>query len=157
MSLAFAARKALEEGDLGVATEDSNVFMKDLGVLRSPTSQVVSVEKENLTPKNRTERERVPGQMAAELMDYFVSTLNDTNMMNPIRDGIPQCRNHPFDPPRKVGCIHSCAKKLPDLTLPVVREYSLGDVFEWVKALVGEAVRDGETQRGWRGPADLTR
>ena len=51
-------------------------------------------EEEGLTPLTRSERERVPERMAAELMDYFMGTINDMTTLNPVRDGIPQCFNH---------------------------------------------------------------
>lgn len=113
-------------------------------------------EDEKRTPLTRAQRERVPEQMAAQLMEYFIETLNDLTMLNPIRDGIPQCRNHPFNPPHTVGCIHSCAKRDPELSLDVVRDYTLGDVFEWVKALVRKGVSDAERNHGWHRAPDAT-
>lgn len=117
---------------------------------------VLPGEEEKPVPLTRAQRERVPDMMAAQLMDYFIETINDLTMLNPVRDGIPQCVNHPFNPPRTVGCIHSCAKRDPNLSLDVVRDYTLGDVFEWVKALVRKGAADAERNQKWHAPTDLT-
>lgn len=109
------------------------------------------------TPLTRAQRERVPDQMAAELMDFFINTINDMSMLNPVRDGIPQCVNHPFNPALgKVGCIHSCAKRDENLSLDVVRDYTLGDVWNWVRALVRKGVGDAERNHGWHRTPDAT-
>jgi hypothetical protein len=158
--ISYRAQKALRGMDLGESVAP-DFFLKDLGRTRTvvgPGETETADTLEARTPLSRAQRERVPAQMAANLMDYYIENLNDDNMMNPIRDGIPQCRNHPFvQGTPKIGCIHSCAKKHPELTLPVVRDYTLGDVFTWVKALVLHAVKTTEIQKGWHRPADLTK
>lgn len=151
--ISFRAQKALRGMDF---VKDG---ITDLGVVKgsrdlNPT-QAPTLDK--ITPKTRAQREQVPAEMAARLMDYYMNTLNDDDKLNPIRDGIPQCRNHPFNSPRQIGCIHSCAKRDPNVVLPVVRDYTLGDVYAWVKALVYKSVRDQETRMGYRRPTDLTR
>lgn len=156
-SIRFRAEQALREGDLG---DDlgGGFRIKPLGQIEpTPDPNPEQAEPLERGPLTRAQRERVPAQMVMELVQYFMDTLNDMGQLNPIRDGIPQCRNHPFDPPRQVGCIHSCAKRNPDLVLPVVKHHTLGDVIAWVKELVNHAVKDTEIKQGWRKPADLTR
>lgn len=116
-------------------------------------------KKEPLVPLSRAARERVPERMVHNLMRHYIDTINDDTQLNPIRDGIPQCRNHPFEKGsrNKIGCIHSCAKKDANLVLPVVRDYTLGDVMTWVKALVLYSVNTQEARMGYRRPTDLTR
>lgn len=158
MELSFEAQKALRGMDLGDEVSPG-FFMKDLGKKTfEPDPNPLQVEnKTSRKPLSREQRERVPDKMAANLMDFFMRTLNDDTQINPIRDGIPQCKNHPFNPPKSIGCIHSCVRNNGDLALPVVRDYTLGDVYEWVKALIRLAVRDVEVDKGWTTPTDLTR
>lgn len=119
-------------------------------------TQLPDPEETKLTPKTRTQREETAGKLAAQLMDFFMENLNNASELNPIRDGIPQCANHQFKPPRQIGCIHSCAKRDPNLAMPVVRDYTLGDVFEWVKAIVMHAVASADKKKGWH-MTDLAR
>lgn len=135
---------------------DDKAIHFDLPWSKGAETQLPEPEETKLTPKTRGQRDQVAGAMAAQLMDMFAKQLNNLNELNPIRDGIPQCRNHPFKPPRQVGCIHSCAKRDPNLALPVVKDYTLGDVFEWVKAIVAEAVSTADAKKGWYRP-DLAR
>ena len=139
MDLSFKAHKAIREIDDNKLPDGS--------------------EHKPRSPLTREARERVPGQMAANLMDYYLETIADDTQLNPIRDGIPQCRNHPFKAGSMydVGCIHSCAKRDPNLALPVVKDYTLGDVYEWVKALVFYSVQKQEIKMGYKRPTDLTR
>jgi hypothetical protein len=148
----FRAKAAMEAGfdgdgilDLGrVAPEDSGPAVE-----AEPVGGIPAL--------GRVERERIPAKMAAELMDFFVETLNDMTMMNPIRDGIPECRNHRFLPKQgQYGCTQSCAKFHPELAMPVIRDYTLGDVYEWVKLIVNGAVRSGELLKGYTRPTTLT-
>lgn len=141
--------------DSGALFEDVKEYVES-GQNAKQTIHFGSPEETKLTPMTRTQREDVPGRMAAQLMDMFIETLNDLNTLNPVRDGIPQCRNHPFLPPRQVGCIHSCAKRDPNKVLPTVKDYTLGDVFEWVKAIVTHGVANADKKKGWYAP-DLAR
>lgn len=156
-SINFRVQEALRRGDFG---EDmgGGFRMKPLGSI-APTPDPNPEVAEPLEPRRpltRAQRERVPEMMVVQLMQHFMDTLNEPEL-NPIRDGIPQCRNHPFEQgTARIGCIHSCAKKHPELTLPVVRDYTLGDVMAWVKALVLQGVTQAEIKRGWRQPANLT-
>ena len=158
MELSFKAKRALRRSDYGEAQGDGT-FIKDLGREASFDDQPhLQTERLDVTaPMTRAERERLPGMLAARLMDYYIETLSDDGQMNPIRDGIPQCRIHPFDPPRSVGCIHSCAKASSEQSLPVAHDYTLLDVFHWVEALVLRGVEKQELHMGYRKPTDLTR
>ncbi len=118
--------------------------------LRGITSETPADTNETLVRKTRLERERVPEEMAANLMDWYMNNLNDDTQINPVRDGIPQCKAHPFNPPKSYGCIHSCSKTNPNIALPVAREANLGEVWEWVRALVNYSVGDAEIRRGFR-------
>jgi len=157
--LAFKAKKMLETGAVTPDDFANQGGVIDLGIAHAGPDMQETERAEpisTLTPLTRKQRERLPGELAARVMDHYIDHLNDDTMMNPIRDGIPQCRTHPFNPPVSVGCIHGCAGRDESVVLPVVRAYTLGDVFEWAKALVAKAVADGEIAKGWRRPTDLT-
>lgn len=151
MSFEFRAQKALKDGWDGEG-------VLDLGrIVPEETGPPVEAEQVGVPGLARVERERIPAKMAAELMDFFVETLNDMTMMNPIRDGIPECRNHPFDPKRGLpGCTASCAKFHPELAMPVRKDHTLGDAYEWVKHIVNSAVKSGELLKGYTRPTTLT-
>jgi len=158
--LLFKAQQMLSSGAVTPDTFEDSGGILDLGTaLPGPETQ--ETEQADLLdprkPLTREQRERLPGELAAKVMDHYIDHLNDDTMVNPIRDGIPQCRNHPYHPPLQIGCIHGCASRDENVVLPVVRDYTLGDVFNWAKALVAKAVQDGEVAKGWRRPTDLTK
>jgi hypothetical protein len=98
-----------------------------------PAVEAETVEpQETLHRKPLHEREKLVEELAARLMDYYIANLNNQTFLNPIRDGIPQCVKHPFKRGKSVGCVHSCRENI----LPVVRDYTLYDVFLWVKELL---------------------
>lgn len=145
-NLSFEVRKKLEAGDFGDEVEPG-FFMSDLGskaATPGPVMQAPGVA--GIKPKTRQERERYADGMAAQLMDYYMKpeTLNSFTVLNPIRDGIPQCKAHPFEAgsATNIGCIHGCGNKERDGAgnLPVARDGTLGDAWEWVRALVRKAV-----------------
>lgn len=140
--------EALKQGDLGEDLGDG-VFLKSLGtVTHTPKREKGEVETadpiERIRRKNLQQREELVGQMAAQLMDHYIEHLNDDFMLNPIRDGIPACASHPFPP----GCVHSCKENVTR-----IRDYTLGDVFTWVKALIAnnyeELLRRRPELKGW--------
>ena len=130
--------------------------MADLGREVAESGPAMEVEKvSTLVPKTRTERNRYASGMAAQLMDYYMepATLNDPNILNPIRDGIPQCMKHRFvsGSPVEIGCIYGCGSKERDGAgnLPVARDGTLGDAWEWVQALVQFAVSTQDKRLGY--------
>jgi hypothetical protein len=135
---------------------DEKAIHFDMPWSKGAETRLPDPEETKLIPKTRGQRDGVAGAMAAQLMDFFIANLGNINELNPIRDGIPQCKNHPFVPPKSVGCIHMCAKRDPNLSLPVVRDYTLGDVFNWVKEIVTLAVATADKKKGWYAP-DLAR
>ena len=162
-NMAFEVRRRLEAGDYGEDRGDG-FFMADLGREEvEPGPAVETAPLPGIQPKTRTERIRYAGEMAAQLMDYYMesSVLNDPHILNPIRDGIPQCRAHPFvsGDSSKIGCIHGCGSKERDFAgnLPVARDGTLGDAWEWVKALIQQAVLSHDKRLGYSaGGVDLT-
>lgn len=135
---------------------DEKAIHFDMPWSKNAETKLPDPEETKLTPKTRRQREDAAGALAAQLMDTFIGSLDDLHTLNPIRDGIPQCKNHPFVPPQQIGCIHSCAKRNPNLAMPVVRDYTLGDVFNWVKEIVTLAVATADKKKGWYAP-DLAR
>ncbi len=165
--LNFEVRKRLEAGDYGDEVGDG-FFMADLGRipegdgLIDPAFQAPKMDA--IKPKTRTERNRYADGMAAQLMDYYMkpATLNALDILNPIRDGIPQCKAHPFvsGDPTRFGCIYACGNRERDDggNLPVARDGTLGDAWEWVRALIQHAVITQDKRLGYSsGGPDLTR
>ena len=157
-SMQFRSRKKLAEGDLGEQVDDG-FYMADLGRIEPEVEPVekeapVSVEKLGrrvLSVKARTE---IAERMAAQLMDYYMSpeVLNNNNILNPIRDGIPQCLKHRFvaGDSNKIGCIYGCGHRERDMggNLPVAKDGTLGDAWTWVRALVVHAALAGDERLG---------
>lgn len=110
---------------------------------------------EGRTPLSRREREKIPERMAAQLMDYYMrpDVLNDATILNPLRDGIPQCTKHPFvsGDSKRIGCIYGCGPNERDAAgnLPVARDGTLEDVWQWVRALVVNAVLTQDKRLGY--------
>lgn len=162
-SISFEVQKRLETGDFGEEVEDG-FFMADIGTPNEDPGPVIEVAPvSSIIPKTRAERLKFAGGMAAELMDYYMrpDVLNDIHILNPIRDGIPQCSKHPFvsGDAKKFGCIHGCGNRERDAggNLPVARDGTLGDSWEWVRALVQLAVTRKDKRAGWATTPDLTR
>jgi len=156
-SLSFAARKKLLAGDFGEELAPG-FHMTDLGSSSSeesgPAIRTETVSK--IKPKNRKERGELADSMAARLMDQYMlpSALNDNNVLNPIRDGIPSCSQHRFvsGDSTQIGCIHGCGNRErqgSDGVLPVSRDHTVGDVWQWVQALVRKAVESGDHRAGF--------
>jgi hypothetical protein len=101
-------------------------------VLPTPR-QSVQVPVEKIKPKTLAEREEIVQNLAARLMDWYIAELNNPRILNPIRDGVPQCRNHPFVSGKSYGCFYSCGG---EAVLPPSRDHTLGDVFEWVTRMM---------------------
>lgn len=162
-SLQFEVARRLEQGDLG-ERQDDGTFVADLTPDRTlDTYKPHEVaQTPSRKPKTRAEREKIGEQMAAQLMDYFMDPvqLNDSKTLNPVRDGIPQCKAHPFvsGDSSRVGCIHSCGKHMKDMAgmQPVAKDGNLGDVWRWVRALVVEAISTQDKRLGFAQRADLT-
>lgn len=164
-SMSFEVQKRLETGDFGEEVEDG-FFMTDLGRAEDDGFPIAPLEvapASALKPKTRAERLKVAEGMAAELMDYYMrpDILNSITTLNPIRDGIPQCTKHPFvsGDSKKIGCIHGCGSKERDSAgnLPVAKDNTLGDTWEWVRALVQMAITVQEKRMGRAIIPDLTR
>lgn len=160
----FEVRKRLEAGDYGEEVGEG-FFMADLGkVAPTPGPTMKAPGMGGIKPKTRAQRIQYADGMAAQLMDYYMepATLNDNSIINPIRDGIPQCRAHPFvtGDATRFGCIHGCGNRERDAggNLPVAREGTLGDAWEWVRALIQHAVLTQDKRLGYSaGGPDLTR
>ena len=157
------ANQRLLDGDIGTQIGE-NFWMQDLGrqdALGDETPIVVEGH-EPLHPMGRSGRRRIAGTMAAKVMDHYMQphVLNDSRELNPIRDGIPQCRKHPFmkGSATAIGCIHGCGNKERDYQgeLPVARDYTVADVWAWVKALVEMAVADGDRRAGYMAKPNFT-
>lgn len=126
--------KALNEGDLG---EDmgGGVYFKTLPTKvprLNPEDIATAKTVRGVKPRTRAERQRIPYELATKAMQYYIENLNNGTILNPIRDGIPQCRLHPFKSGEKYGCVEGCTGG----NLPVARDYTLGDVFEWLKGMI---------------------
>lgn len=154
--LRFRVEEALKKEDFG---EDlgGGFHIQDIGrSTPEPGKAEVAPTQEKRKPKTRAERERIPEQMAVQLMDHFMETLNDQMTMNPIRDGVPQCTDHPFNRNKGLyGCIHACVKQNPEKFKPVVKDATLWEVFLWVKSLINASVRKQELKMGYTGPIQV--
>ena len=103
-------------------------------VLPTPKETLqVTTGTEKPKPKTLQEREELVHVLAARLMDYYIEELNNTFILNPIRDGVPQCKTHPFVSGKQYGCYYSCTG---EAVLPPSRDHTLGDVFEWVTRMM---------------------
>lgn len=156
-SLQFAVKKRLQSEDYGEQVDDG-FFMADLGRHGgAPQGPSITTEGLNKTrPKTRAERIKLADGMAARLMDEYMkpSALNDPNVLNPIRDGIPQCSRHPFESGHKtkIGCIHGCGNRERQGSagvLPVSKEHTVSDVWHWIQALVRKAVEESDHRAGF--------
>ena len=156
------ANQRLLDGDIGTQIAPG-FWMQDLGRQEAegdPTPLVVEGH-EPLHPMGRAGRRRVAGKLAARMMDHYMdpAVLNDSSELNPIRDGIPQCLAHPFKKGSAtlIGCIygHGTHERV-DGQLPVARDYTVADVWAWVKALIEHAVEDGDRRAGYTAKPNLT-
>jgi hypothetical protein len=159
--LEFEVRQKLETGDIGEG--EGGFHMIDIGggpVDADPSP--VSASHKAPKPMTRQERTKLAEGMAARLMDYYMQPeiLNDMFMLNPIRDGIPQCTKHPFvsGSSTQFGCIYGCGANERDSAgnLPVAKDNTLGDTWNWVRALVIHAVTTQDKRVGHIIPPDLT-
>lgn len=127
----FDPHEKVTASDLGESWGDG-FFVKKLAPKVEPTPPVEEREiadpVEVLRPKTVAERQDMPRVLAARLMDYYIEELNNDLIMNPIRDGLPQCYMHRFPP----GCYHGCSTGI----LPRKVGASLGEVFTWVQGLI---------------------
>lgn len=128
--------KALNEGDFGEEQPDGTFFKSLTPIPQRPSRSKGEVEeaapRKALKPKTPAELERLPQELAYQLMAHYVNTLNDRAQINPIIDGIPQCVKHRFKPGREPGCFYGCKTGI----LPRSQGQSVGDVLEWVKGLI---------------------
>jgi hypothetical protein len=161
-AMQFEVQKRLARDDFGDEIEEG-FFMADLGRI-DPVDTGPPVEVEPLpgrTPLSRAKREAIPERMAAQLMDYYMQpdVLNDATILNPLRDGIPQCTKHPFvsGDSKRIGCIDGCGPNERDAAgnLPVARDGTLEDVWQWVRALIIKAVLTQDKRLGYTKAADL--
>lgn len=154
--LSFEVARRLEAGDYGDEHEPG-FFMADLGRENAEAGPSITTEKlDGRKPLNRQERIRLADSYAARLMDQYMApaALNDPNVLNPIRDGIPQCSAHPFESgsATKIGCIHGCGNREREGSagvLPVSKDHTLSDVWQWVQALVRLAVMRSDHRAGF--------
>jgi hypothetical protein len=162
-SLQFEVRKRLETGDLGEDYGDG-FRMVELGgePKEDRGSPLLAPPVSKIKPKTRAERIKYAEGMAAQLMDWYMlpEVMNDNTILNPIRDGIPQCTAHPFvsGSATQIGCIWGCGAKERDGAgnLPVAKDNTLGDTWHWVKALVAMAVLTQDKRLGNTLVPDLT-
>ncbi len=150
------------EGDIGTQIADG-FWMQDLGRQEAEGDEtpIIIPGHEPLHPMGRAGRRKVAGTMAAKVMDHYMlpENLNDNSQLNPIRDGIPQCQLHPFTKgsASRIGCIYGCGdKERTDGQLPVARDYTVADVWAWVKALIELAVENQDRRAGYTAKPDLT-
>ena len=159
-SMSFEVQKRLQEGDFG---EDlgGGFHMADLGrETPTPGPSITAAPVSRTAPKTRAERQELARSYADRLMQQYMKpeALNDHNVLNPIRDGIPQCSLHPFvaDDDGMVGCIHGCGNRERQGSagvLPVAREGTVADVWRWVNALVELAISRHDKRAGIIGSA----
>lgn len=156
------AHKRLLEGDVGQEIAPG-FYMQDLGrqAAEDEGPALVTDTLPSIKPKTRSERRKVAKDMAAQLMDHYMDPvwLNDDSILNPIRDGIPQCRAHPFTKGSRtqIGCIYGCgARERDNGALPVARDYTVADVWQWVSALIEHAVNTMDARTGFAVKPDLT-
>lgn len=133
--------ETIKAKDLGEEIEPG-FYIKMLPPKSPPREEPVEAEVvdpvEPINKKPLYQREELVGLLAARLMDYYIENLQNLLILNPIRDGIPQCAKHPFKTGKQVGCIYSCKENV----LPVARDYTLYDVFLWVKELLAYVYKD---------------
>lgn len=161
-SMSFEVQKRLKEGDFG---EDlgGGFHMADLGRDNPEAGpSLMAPPQTTRAPKTRAEQEALGTEFADRLMQQYMApeALNDMNVLNPIRDGIPQCSVHPFDAddPTKIGCIHGCGNRERQGSsgvLPVAREGTVRDVWIWVQALITLAVSRHDKRTGITAPVQL--
>ena len=160
--LKFEVRKKLESGDLGEDLGGGFRMTEIGGQVEQAGPSFTAPAVPTFKPKTREERVRYAGSMAAQLMDWYMepATLNDNTILNPIRDGIPQCTAHPFvsGSETQIGCIDGCGNRERDGAgnLPVAKDNTLGDTWSWVKALVTKAVLTQDKRLGYAVTPDLT-
>lgn len=145
----FDSHEKLTASQLGESWGDG-FFVQELGK-KTPTA-LTEEEREQAKPvsvnrqKTVAEREDMPRDMANRLMMYYTDNLNNPSIINPIRDGVPQCARHRFPP----GCYHGCQSGV----LPRHYGPSLAEVFEWVQGLIRVNYKkwlDSRPElRGWR-------
>ena len=160
--LQFEVRQKLESGDLGEDLGDGFRMTEIGGHIEDDEPHLLAPSAPKTKPKTRAERIQYAEGMAAQLMDWYMepNTMNDNSILNPIRDGIPQCATHPFESGSrtKIGCIHGCGNRERDLAgnLPVAKDNTLGDTWNWVKALVAKAVITQDKRLGHDLTPNLT-
>ena len=99
------------------------------------------------TPSKRklttTEREKLVFIMAKRLFDWYAGNQGDITMLNPLRDGIPKCPDHPR------GCpLTRCELR----GRPISKYYaSPGEVLEWLVAIVSARARITDKRNNWAG------
>ena len=137
--------KALKEGDFGDDMGD--------GVHFKTLTPITTVPKRNeieradpipkIKPRTRAERDLIPRELALTAIKYYAENLNNPNILNPIRDGIPQCVRHPFNPAvGDIGCLEGCTTGV----LPVAKNGTLGDVMTWLRGMIAHNFRRWEKQ-----------
>lgn len=129
-SISRRAAEALRGGDFGEDVGDG-LYIKDLGrVTQEPDRSKGEVATAEPVEKRKRmtlkEREELPRILAARLMDYYIENLNNNEMLNPIRDGIPVCPRHGWPP----GCTNGCKDASRKL------DHTLGDVFTFVQEIM---------------------
>lgn len=137
--------EALKQGDFGEEV-GTGLHIKDLGrVVNLPKKEETETADpiDRRTPKTTAEREEMVGAMAARVMDHYIANLNNEEEFNPIRDGIPHCVKHTFPP----GCVYGCQEGV----YTRIRDNTLGDTFEWIKALARKNYKRLVEVKGWKG------
>ena len=160
--LQFEVRQKLESGDIGESDGDGFHMTTIGGAAEEADPSPLLAPVQRTKPKTRKERMEYAASMAAQLMDWYMEpeTMNNHAMLNPIRDGIPQCTRHPFvsGSATQFGCIYGCGNNERDGAgnLPVAKDNTLGDTWNWVKALVQHAVLTQDKRLGFDVTPNLT-
>lgn len=101
-----------------------------------------------LRPLPTSRREKLAFILAKRMMDWYVERLMANPMeLNPLRDGIPVCRDHPAP----TGCTFGCKGAEQGVSR---YNASPGEVFEWVKGVVARRIKlinKKQNRRGYAG------
>lgn len=126
--------EALAQGDLGDEVEPG-FHVKSLGKISeepTPGETETAPAKEKIKPRTPSSRAKIPREMAEQLVRHYLDTMSDPTVLNPLRDGIPQCARHRYLPGKSYGCYQGCTTDL----LPRATNFTIGEAIIWVQELI---------------------